>query len=435
MNPYYATFRDCALAYIEKAHAATEKPGMRIGVLGGTGHGDKARQLCLCAALHEQHRDAHVFFLAMPFAAASGMVDYDMAYHAQQCGAVDDYYFMAAVEREPLIGDLRPHFDVLYDAIPYAVKAYWNLDDPEHADTLTPCRTQLQADARLAPYRWLYDGYPEHDHRLTQRGASIWDVMAQTAGVDVSPLDLSLATPVECAPWPTEAELTTVLNEETLKPDGAIGLTTIRNSAASSDENLLDLGYVGDYVVVHNSAGRQGRTKCAPPHVFKAIVSFLETEGIRAVQVGKVGDQKLHDAVIDRRGIRLPLVNRIIGADACLGFIGIDSLPMYMAFGMGKPAVILWGSTRRDNFGLPQMLNLNLVRLETDRRGGVHPPCPLGCCFRMPGYGNRCLLPDNRDGACLNIPAPEDAARAAVSFATHQRGLRDGTVKPEEAMA
>lgn len=436
MHPFYQAFRDEALTYIEHAHHEPDcaHDGLRICVLGGTGHGDKARQLAFCGGVRDKFPDAHIFFLAMPFAAASGMVDYDMAWYAKQCGVVDAYYFMQATDREILVGDLRGRFDLLYDTIPYAVKSYWNLEDPENVG-LTPCRTQLQADQHLAPYQWLYDGYPEHDHRLTQRTANVWDIMARSADVDVTPWHLSLATPVECAPWPDEAELMTAINSKTLEPDGAIGLQTLINSTGSSDPKLLDLGYNGDYVMVHNSAGRQGQTKVAPPEVFRAIISFLESEGIRAVQIGKLGERELHKAAIDRRGVRLPLVNQIMARPACLGLIGIDSLPMYMAFGLGKPALILWGSTRRDNFGLPQRLNLNLVRLNPDKRGGVHPPCPLGCCFRLPGYGRHCLMPDNREGPCLNILPPEDAARAAVTFATHQRGLRDGTVKTEEAVA
>ena len=471
MQPYYERWRDAALTYIGAAHVASERKGIRVCVVGGTGHGDKARQLAFCGAVRRKYPDADIFFLGLPFAAASGMVDYDMAWHAKQCGAVDAYYFMQAVDKEPLIQDLVPHFDVVFDTIPYAVGTFWNQSNAQvpqwrglprsllpspragvermdmdglsasidmlaaEAQGRERCRQmQYDADQLLAPFRWLYDGYPELDWRLRSRTFNIWEVMARTSGIDVDPWDLSLATPIECAPWPDEAELTTCVNPKG-DLDGAIGLETIKEKTASSDESYLDLGYVGDYVMVHNSAGRSGRTKIAPPSVFKAIVAFLESEGIRSVQIGQKGEQKIADTVIDRRAVRLPLVNQIMARPDCLGLIGIDSLPPYMAQGMGKPAMVLWGSTMRTAFGLPMHLNHTQLIREGDT---LRPPCPIGTCFRMPGYGHWCLLDKSQNETpqhCINTLPPEDAARAAVEFATHQRGLRDGTAVPEEAVA
>jgi len=439
MQPYYERWRDAALTYIGAAHVASERKGIRVCVVGGTGHGDKARQLAFCGAVRRKYPDADIFFLGLPFAAASGMVDYDMAWHAKQCGAVDAYYFMQAVDKEPLIQDLVPHFDVVFDTIPYAVGTFWNVLGREPVDGFLDkvelrALEQAKADQLLAPFRWLYDGYPELDWRLRSRTFNIWEVMARTSGIDVDPWDLSLATPIECAPWPDEAELTTCVNPKG-DLDGAIGLETIKEKTASSDESYLDLGYVGDYVMVHNSAGRSGRTKIAPPSVFKAIVAFLESEGIRSVQIGQKGEQKIADTVIDRRAVRLPLVNQIMARPDCLGLIGIDSLPPYMAQGMGKPAMVLWGSTMRTAFGLPMHLNHTQLIREGDT---LRPPCPIGTCFRMPGYGHWCLLDKSQNETpqhCINTLPPEDAARAAVEFATHQRGLRDGTAVPEEAVA
>lgn len=427
MHVYYERWRDAALAYMESARAASERTGIRVCVIGGTGHGDKARQLAFCGGVRAKYPDAFIFFLGMPFAAASGMVDYDMAHCAKTFGAVDAYYFMQGVEREPLIQDVLPSFDVVFDTIPYAVGTCWN-PDPADGITWRYLCFQQNADQLLAPFRWLYDGYPELDWRLNARSFNVWDIMARTSGIDVTPWDLSYATPLECAPWPDEAELTTCLNEDG-ELDGAIGLKTLMNSAGSDDPKHLDLGYVGDYVVVHNSAGHGGQTKTAPACVFKSIVTFLECEGIRCVQIGRKGEAKLADSVIDRRGLRLPLVNRIMERRECLGLIGIDSLPPFMAMGLGKPAMVLFGSTARTAHGLPN--ELALVRLDAKT---LRPPCPLGLCFRMPGYGPRCMLGKdaNEDPLhCLNTLPPEDAGRSAVDFATHQRALRDNPVGEE----
>ena len=435
MHVYYERWRDAALAYMQGERAKSERTGIRVCVLGGTGHGDKARQLAFCGGVREKYPDAFIFFLGMPFAAASGMVDYDMAHCAKTFGAVDAYYFMQGVEREPLIQDVLAHFDVVFDTIPYAVGTFWQLGQsgpeqpPGHECNVANAERQVLAGQRLAPFRWLYDGYPELDWRLNARSFNVWDIMARTSGIDVTPWDLSYATPLECAPWPDAAELTTCLNEDG-ELDGAIGRTTLMNSAGSDDPKHLDLGYVGDYVVVHNSAGRGGQTKTVPACVFKAIVAFLEIEGIRCVQIGRKGEQKLADSVIDRRGLRLPLVNQILERSDCLGLIGIDSLPPFMAMGMGKQAMVLFGSTARTAHGLPN--ELALVRLDEKT---MRPPCPLGLCFRMPGYGPRCLLGKemNEDLThCLNTLPPEDAGRAAVEFTTHQRTLRDEHPVPEE---
>lgn len=438
MHPYYERWRDAALVYLESVTADTERKGLRICVLGGTGHGDKARQLAFCGSLREKYRDAFIFFLGMPCAGASSMVDHDMAYHAKTALVVDGYYFMQAVGREPLIQDLIPHFDVVYDTIPYAVGTYWSPRDIRlHGGSRLAneywarhLRRQDAANARLAPFRWLYDGYPELDWRLNHRSFNIWDIMARTSGIDLTPWELTYATPTECAPWPDEAELTTFVNEATGALDGGIGLEIVKDGAGSDDPKHLDLGYVGDYVVVHNSAGRGGQTKTAPATVFKTIVSFLESEGIRCVQIGRKGEQQLAESVIDRRGIRLPLATQIMERPACLGLVGIDSLPKFMAMGLHKAAMILYGSTARTAHALPN--ESSFVRMDEET---LRPPCPAGVCFRMPLYGPRCLLGKqlNEDPMhCLNTLPPEDAGRAAVDFAVHQRKLRDEHPVPEE---
>ena len=434
MHPYHDICLKGALDWLQETRKASARNGLRICVLGGTGHGDKARQLAFCVGVRAKYPDAHIFFLAMPFAEGSAMVDYDMACCAAESGTVDGYYFMAGVDREPLVQDLLPHFDVLFDAIPYAVKAYWS--------NAVYANEQYDADQLLAPYRWLYDAHPEDDHRLRHRAFNIWDVMSRSSGIEAMPFDLALVAPLDCAPWPSLAELTTPLTS-TGEVDPEATLAYIKEHVGSSDEKNLTLGYVGDYVIVHNSAGRGGRSKVAAPTVFKAIISFLVTEGVRAVQIGRHDDAKLADSVIDRRGLRLPLSNRLLAAPECLGLIGIDSLPMYMAAGVGmvkqhsKAAMILFGSTDPRHFGLPGNMNCVHVR-QAD--SGVQYACRLsgGTCFRLPGYGTGCMLPKEANDDpehCLNTLPPEDAAHTAVDFVREQRARRDDKTPVEEALA
>ena len=143
MHVYYERWRDAALAYMESEREKSERKGIRICVLGGTGHGDKARQLAFCGGVRAKYPDAFIFFLGMPCAGASSMVDHDMAHCAKAFGAVDAYYFMHAVGREPLIQDLVGHFDVVFDTLPYAVGTFWNLWYPPRAIQRVEPRTLL----------------------------------------------------------------------------------------------------------------------------------------------------------------------------------------------------------------------------------------------------------------------------------------------------
>jgi len=141
---------------------------------------------------------------------------------------------------------------------------------------------------------------------------------------------------------------------------------------------------------------------------------------------------------IDRRGTRLPLVNRLLKGALC--FIGNEGFLHYMAYGLGVPAVSLFGPTPMDVYGFPG--NLNLIRGD----GKGHVACPLGTCFWGGGFAapqnwaRQCIaagfMTEGDDGKpvplhphpliCMNMPLPEVAAAAIGDFVMARMGAFKG---------
>ena len=318
----------------------------------------------------------------------------------------------AEIPRPILLSTLPRHFDITYDCVPYAVGVYHN-----------KAEAQAEATQRLMPFRLLYDGYPDRDWRLRDYPLSLWELMRASTGLDISLVDLAMACPDKCAEIPENGTFADVVGDDDRPCPDLANRLLVEGGGTTSWEKARLHG-VPRYVVVNTGTGRGGRTKQAPPEVWKAVVSFLESDGVRAVQVGHARDERVEDA-IDRRGLRLPLTCRLLQDALCV--VTTESFPAYLSAGMDKSAVVLYGSTPMQVFTMGAG-NVDLIHTEKGE-GGEHVACPLGCCFRLPGYGDRCLLPKDEqraDGYCLNVPHPAEAARAVSALAKavlqYQRG-------------
>lgn len=352
------------------AHDGLPKKKRKVGVLAGPGNGDNARGQAICNALCGSR---HMTFLT---SFTGTMVEFDLAYAAKQAGTVDVHVVRQPVPREMVVARLLPRFDVLVDAVPYAVRVY-SREDAENA-------------RRIEPFRIFYDGHPEMRALLRDRPYSVWDLAALTTGLEVSPG--GVIAPLECAPWPTAEEL---------EPFGEGAVDVLKTYAGCGAPGDIRLEGVGKYVTVHNGAGRHSRTKMAAPAVFEAIVQRLDARGVKCVQVG-VKDEDTEPAIagaVDRRGLRLPLTVEILRRG--LTFVDVEGFLPIIAAGCNMLGVVLFGPTPPQTFGMEH--NVNCIRLKNGR-----PPCPYGVCFaRNDAWGDVCAAGHKY---CANIPEPGEAA-------------------------
>ena len=385
-----------------------------VAIITESGHGEKARALALAAAYRAKHPDDWIVAV-MP--ATGTMVEWDLAHFAKLIGILDDYIITQRQPRGPLIATLRKVFDVVYDAAPYAVRAYWA---PGHV------QEQAEADALVAPFSIFADGFPIENWRMRFDGLSCWDIMAYTTDLAVSPDNL--VAPVDCAPWPSEDEMPPYMTVDGLKA-----------KAARDNWERAKLTGVGKYVVIHNGAGPGCRTKVPPIATFEAVVEHLDRLGVRCVQVG-VKDENYEEPLvkgcIDRRHFRLPLTNRLINGAECL--VSAEGFLPYMARGLGKKAVVLFGPTPYETFAMPFHKNLEGLVERTDMFGqqSLGRACPMGTCFWGGGWApaekwaTRCPLgmhhPDfNAEHPraalrCLNFMEPQQVAAEVGKVVLHE---------------
>lgn len=405
MHPtYVATIDGLLSASLESAHAAA-KPGQeRIGVISGTGHGDNARGIAACQGLRTKHgRKAHIFLVTTY---TRLMVELDMIASAREIGVLDSGVPIKQVPNEALVHALRPRFDVLYDVRPYAAVTYFNLEK-KGSQLRLALRAQQLANERLKPFLLTALGHPFEGWRLKFCPMTQFDILSQTLGVQVSEVDLMGAAAMKCAPLPDNCP------------------NHLKRGKTSADR--LFKGLEGQpYVVVHNGAGTESRTKVAPAPVFEAIVKALGKLGVMAVQVGQspakdgTETEPLIEGAVDRRGYRLPLTNQLLLKSLCL--VSIEGFLPFMAAALGKPAAVLFGPTMPHIFGMRfptssgMEANLDLVRRDPET-GRVR--CPAGTCFWGGGWSTAekwawsCPLTEKHNPEyphCMNFVEPKEAA-------------------------
>lgn len=378
-----ADLKDC----IATAQKAANAP-LRVGVMGYTGWGDMAVQLAACAALRSAVPEAHVMAV-LHFSGA--MVETDMAAHAKKCGMVDDYVLVhQLVEqlRRPLLHELAPCFDVLYDVATPAARTICN---PDTTDGYAVA--QAEANARLAAYGDLYSGWPSTGWRVKTMRESRWDILSYTLGVEVSPQDL--VAPLACAPFPTH-----VVN------GGPAEMERLAKRAMSDKWESAALPKdVKRYVVMNNCCGRGGGTKIMPDPVVEAIVTALNKRDVRVVQIGRF-DEKQIPFAIDRRGFRVPIGVRLL--QGALTGIFIEGFWAYMGGGLGKPCCVMFGPTPVNFYGIP--CHHNIINGHVDEQGRIALACPRGSCFQEAGdnWADHCPLMGYKfpNGKAVNPVAP-----------------------------
>lgn len=137
---------------------------------------------------------------------------------------------------------------------------------------------------------------------------------------------------------------------------------------------------------------RPRQVRDIPADIAQAIVDRLTDAGCKVIQFSLPTERRLEKPVFfdlgkDQRTGRPAVVPpRVLFAllNLCQGFIGIDSSMMHAWAAMQKagPAVVLWGGSRKSNFGYQEHVNIEL-----------DDPCPTPRCGR-PDLG----IPDTVDG-------------------------------------
>jgi len=266
-----------------------------------------------------------------------------------------------------------------------------------------------------ADYGDLYYGYPQANWRLKYLGEPWWEIAWHALGVPVDPKLLKHAAPVgQCS----------AIDDALLPPPHLTGKWDERCKGQVENWEKVALHGVPRYAVILTSAGAGSQVKCAPKAVWDAIVGHLGRLGVRCVQVGFKMDGQPDGDVIDRRGTRLPLVNRLLQGALCC--IANEGFLHYMAYGLQVPAVALYGPTPIDAYGLPGHLPL----IRGDGKG--HAACPMGTCFwtARENWGHECMmagaytrdeqgnehLVNPCDKVCINMSEPDAAAGAVGEF-------------------
>jgi len=150
------------------------------------------------------------------------------------------------------------------------------------------------------------------------------------------------------------------------------------------------------------------------PGIWNEVVEMLRKEGCFVMQGGMEGDVRIRNT-FSLRGLTTPrqLLSLLRKIDLV---ITVDNFTMHAAQAMGRPAVVIWGPTSKENFGYPGQVHLQ-----------APPPCGPGNCFsRNPGrgekmYGTRC---DHPGGHCTDQYGARgvfEAAKYALSLAGSDR--------------
>ncbi len=393
----------------------------RVVVLSEQGRGDQARAIAICAAIHSADATVHITLVGHY---DGTMAKRDMAWLARDCGVIDSYVESwpvgDAVKQRMSTADLMqvllPHCDVLYDAMPLAVKTYWHEAD---------VGIQFICDNCLAPYRILYDGHPFDNWRLKYLLKTWAELASETTGLDVKASDLACAAPVECAP-PPEAE--------ELPPWDTVDALMARSGSTDAGAAAVTEGL--PYVVIHTGAGGDCAVKVMPKTVADAIVKRLEADGFPCVQVGVNGEQALATAW-KRMSLRLPLTNRLI--KGAIALVDNEGFLAHMAAGLGTSAAILFNVTPYEVYGFGG--NKNIVpgvgkwtaEDGVDKRlVGQLRRCPMGTCFWGggwtfgEGWGQGCRMGLRE---CVNWPRPAEAAEIVARFVAEKFAEREAKRK------
>lgn len=362
-----------------------------VAIVPEIGRGETARAVCLAEALETRDRAA---FVVLYHYWDNMMPKWDMAHHAQTCGVIDAHISIHPMPRPMLLMALRERFDTVYDAAPIPTGVYCADAD-----------AQRDADQRLKPWMNVYAGHPLEGYPLAVCGMPWWDIMSATTGLDVKPIALACAAPLECAPWPDGMDL----------PPGNV-VAGLKEASGGSNWERAALHGIKDYVVLHAGTGPGCPNKLPSVAWFETVVAALEKVGVRSVQVGTAGETKIKGA-INRLSLRLPLVNRLM--QGALALVDSEGFLNYEAFGLGVPAAVAFGPTPTSLFALPG--NLNLIALNEAGRVG----CPIGTCFwGGPGvapkmqWAERCWVQRGEGVVCQNIPEAGWAAEQIVGFVT-----------------
>lgn len=396
-----------------------QKGSLEFAVLSGEGHGDHARGIAFCNALKRKYGECHITLFTRH---CGSMVEHDMAHSAMLMGAIDAHIPLHFFGRRLLIGWLVKQFHAVFDCVPYPIGTYWSLPsyDAPHAEPAPlELHLQAQADICLKPWLDIYTAHPTENWKLLKASYNIWQIMTASSGIDVDERDL--IPPVELAPFPTELRLAGV--------DPSLAVETMKLGQGETDWKLAEA--TGRYVTVHNSAGGSAGMKTAPPAVFDAIVSRLAADGVKAIQIGYGGEQKIKGAD-DRRGLRLPLSARLMAG--AIAHVDIEGFLQHIARAMDTRTFMLVGPT-------PYYLFRNdtteaYVEL-IEREQGPSTPCPFGCCFQSStDWSKRCALgQDNNPNwpYCMNMPSSAKAAEAAAQFVRETEEKKWPTLQAMEA--
>lgn len=146
----------------------------------------------------------------------------------------------------------------------------------------------------------------------------------------------------------------------------------------------------GDYVVVCNSFGSpSGALKEWPVSRWEPLLTWLQHQGIKPVQLGVASDPLISSNVLDLRGVSVPRESAGYLKQSC-GYIGGEGGLFHLAKAVNVPAVVIFASTPESGFAYPDtyVVTRRLCRPCMWEEPWVLGKCVLGysTCFNLPGW-------------------------------------------------
>jgi len=179
----------------------------------------------------------------------------------------------------------------------------------------------------------------------------------------------------------------------------------------SVDDYWEDLDPEQKYIAVHTTSGAhpgQAPVVSKDWPNFDALVSMIESQGYKVIQIGAFSDRKIKsDSVIDFTG-KFTFKQTAEVLKRCKAFVGVDSGPAYLAGWAGIPCVLVMGSTQ--NIGEGKGPN---VGPRNDNVHYINAPKPNNPnCSPVPCYIN-CQVPEKQaQGGCIfDIKSQEVASK------------------------
>ena len=377
---------------IGREHKRSADGRLRIGLFAFGGHGDFMRLMTFAAAVRKQFpkKLAHLTVITKyvqptyddPQQPGLGKPGWDVneeLLHMIGCQPhmlIDYCLLLIQVHWAHAVKMLRRRFDHFWE-VQYTARlsvhprlgGRWN-------GFLGSC------ERACAPWREVFDGFPESNPRLSGLGQSQFETLAASSGLAVTEDDLRLD----------------------VQSKGRAVLLGGR-----SWEPVVEAP-TEPYITWHNGAGGRATVKCLPEGLVAESVAAARVKGLHVVQVGRRDKETLVDGCIDMLGTSILDTAVLLNGAVC--HFDVEGGIRYLSHALGVPSVTFFGPTPPSLFGFRDG-GINYTREECEP-----------CWWSKRHWDRRCMRGHPH---CKNMPQDAKEIRrltaTAIDYARTWRAL------------